>query len=220
MLTSSIGNIEVQYRCKDCGKYYFKNLLFTVACINPHLKSDPGAAKLFQAEKTRYLFKNKNAHSDSRTTDDFLLKYYDKLIKRLNPKHPDFRKNLETFLRVQNLGRFIVGHRDFKYDGENATSTDELQDMLQALEDIASSLGISYSFFRREFKRKCRISPGQFRLEQKLTKAKELLENTNMSIAEISSRLHFDCIGQFSTFFKKKTGTPPLEYRKNGIKKD
>jgi selenocysteine lyase/cysteine desulfurase len=50
--------------------------------------------------------------------------------------------------------------------------------------------------------------------------AKELLENTNMSIAEISSRLHFDCIGQFSTFFKKKTGTPPLEYRKNGIKKD
>ena len=90
----------------------------------------------------------------------------------------------------------------------------------QALEDIASSLGISYSFFRREFKRKCGISPGQFRLEQKLTKAKELLENTNMSIAEISSRLHFDCIGQFSTFFKKKTGTPPLEYRKNGIKKD
>ena len=25
-LTSSIGNIEVQYRCKDCGKYYFKSI--------------------------------------------------------------------------------------------------------------------------------------------------------------------------------------------------
>jgi len=116
------------------GKYYFKNLLFTVACINPSLKSDPGAAKLFQAEKTRYLFKNKNAHSDSRTTDDFLLKYYDRLIKKLNPKHPNFLRNLEAFLRIQHLGRFIVNHRDFKYDGEGAASKDELQSMLQALE--------------------------------------------------------------------------------------
>ena len=90
----------------------------------------------------------------------------------------------------------------------------------QAMEDIATSLNISYSLFRREFKKRCGISPGQYRLEQRLTKAKELLNNTNMSIAEISSKLHFECIGQFSTFFKKKTGTSPLEYRKQGIKKD
>ena len=90
----------------------------------------------------------------------------------------------------------------------------------QAMEDIAASLNISYSLFRREFKKRCGISPGQYRLEQRLTKAKELLYSTNMSIAEISSKLHFECIGQFSTFFKKKTGTSPLEYRKQGIKKD
>ena len=90
----------------------------------------------------------------------------------------------------------------------------------QPLDEIAHSLGISYSLFRREFKRKCGISPGQYRLELKLTKAKELLHTTNMSIADISSKLHFECIGQFSTFFKKKTGTTPLEYRKQGIKKD
>lgn len=130
-LLTLINNKTIQIKG---GKHYFKTLLFTVACINPHLKSDPGAAKLFQAEKTRYLFKNKNAHSDSRTTDDFLLKYYDKLIKKLNPKHPSFRENLEDFLRIQHLGRFIVNHRDFKYDGEGARSNDELQSMLQDLE--------------------------------------------------------------------------------------
>lgn len=100
------------------GKTYFDNLLFTVACINPHLKSDPGAAELFQAEKTRYLYTMKNADSDAQTTDDFLLKYYDKQIKRLNPKHKDYRTVLEAFLRIQHLGRFIVNHRDFEYDGE------------------------------------------------------------------------------------------------------
>jgi AraC-like DNA-binding protein len=86
------------------------------------------------------------------------------------------------------------------------------------LESIARALNVSYSLFRREFKNKCGISPGQYRQELKLAKAKELLYSTNMSIAEISSRLNFECIGQFSTFFKKKTGIPPLEYRKRGIK--
>ena len=86
------------------------------------------------------------------------------------------------------------------------------------LESIARILDISYSLFRREFKNKCGISPGQYRLELKLAKAKELLYSTNMSIAEVSSQLHFECLGQFSTFFKKKTGMSPLEYRKKGTK--
>ena len=88
------------------------------------------------------------------------------------------------------------------------------------LDQIAQSLDISYSLFRREFKNRCGISPGQYRLELRLTKAKEMLHTTNMSIADISSRLHFECIGQFSTFFKKKTGFSPLEYRKRDANKD
>ncbi len=84
------------------------------------------------------------------------------------------------------------------------------------LEEIANSLGTSYSLFRREFKKHCGISPGQYRQELKLSRAKELLYSTNLSIAEISNRLHFECLGQFSTFFKKKTGFSPLEFRKKG----
>ena len=86
------------------------------------------------------------------------------------------------------------------------------------LESLAKMLNVSYSLFRREFKNKCGISPGQYRQQLKLAKAKELLYTTNMSIAEISTRLNFECIGQFSTFFKKKVGIPPLEYRKKGTK--
>lgn len=86
------------------------------------------------------------------------------------------------------------------------------------LEDIAKSLDISYSLFRREFKRACGVSPGQYRQELKLIKAKELLYSTNLSIALIADQLHFECLGQFSTFFKKKTGLSPLEYRKRATK--
>lgn len=82
------------------------------------------------------------------------------------------------------------------------------------IEDIAKHLNVSYSQFRREFKRSCGISPGQYRQELKLSKAKELLHHTNMSIADIASKLNFECLGQFSTFFRKRVGIPPLEYRK------
>ena len=50
--------------------------------------------------------------------------------------------------------------------------------------------------------------------EKKLAKAKELLYSTNLSIAQIADKLNFECLGQFSTFFRKKVGVPPLEYRK------
>ena len=88
----------------------------------------------------------------------------------------------------------------------------------RSLEEIASLLNISYSLFRREFKNKCGISPGQYRLELKLARAKEMLYSTNLSIAEISDKLYFESLGQFSTFFKKKVGIPPLEFRKRGRK--
>jgi AraC-like DNA-binding protein len=126
------------------------------------------------------------------------------LIGRLHYEDTNHTNGDTYIMRVINQAKTVM-----KEDMDN-----------QPLEEIAESLGISYSLFRREFRRKCGISPGQYRLELRLAKAKELLYSTNMSIAEISSMLHFECIGQFSTFFKKRTGIPPHEFRKQGAKKD
>lgn len=126
------------------------------------------------------------------------------LIGRIHYENTNHTNGDTYIMRVINQAKTVM-----KEDMDN-----------QPLEDIAQSLGISYSLFRREFRRKCGISPGQYRLELRLAKAKELLYSTNLSIAEISSMLHFECIGQFSTFFKKRTGIPPHEFRKQGAKKD
>lgn len=80
-------------------------------------------------------------------------------------------------------------------------------------EEIAAQLGLGYSWFRRMFKEYTGVSPAQYLLQQKLLKAKELLTTTNLNISEIAYQLRFDNTGQFSTFFKKKEGVTPSEFR-------
>ena len=79
---------------------------------------------------------------------------------------------------------------------------------------IAARLGVRYSLFRREFKRYSGISPGQYQQQLKLARAKELLSSSNLSMAEIAFELNFECVGQFSTFFRKKEGVTPSEFRR------
>ena len=56
-------------------------------------------------------------------------------------------------------------------------------------------------------------SRAKYQLQQKLLKAKELLTSSSMNISEIAYSLKFENAGQFSTFFKKKEGVTPSEFR-------
>jgi len=87
--------------------------------------------------------------------------------------------------------------------------------------EVAEKLGLGYSWFRKAFKKYAGISPAQFQLQIRLQKAKDLLLNTNLSVSEIAYELAFDTPGQFSTFFRQKSGMTPKEFRKTGrIKND
>lgn len=82
--------------------------------------------------------------------------------------------------------------------------------------EIAANLGISYSSFRKAFKEYSGYSPSHYFQELKLRKAKELLAETNDSIKEISYELNFSSYEYFLSFFKKRVGVTPLEYRNMG----
>ena len=80
-------------------------------------------------------------------------------------------------------------------------------------EIIATQLGLGYSWFRRMFKDYTGVSPAQYQLQLRLIRAKELLTRTALNISEIAYQLHFENAGQFATFFKKREGLTPSEYR-------
>lgn len=83
-------------------------------------------------------------------------------------------------------------------------------------EEIAERLGVSYSWFRKMFKQYVDVSPAQYQLNLKFLRSKELLDTSELSITEIAYMLNFENASQFSTFFRKKEGIPPLQYRKEG----
>ncbi len=80
-------------------------------------------------------------------------------------------------------------------------------------EDIASNLGLGYSWFRRMFKEYTGVSPAQYQMQLRLSRAKELLIGTSLNVSEIAYRLKFENAGQFSTFFKKKEKLTPSQFR-------
>src|SRR5690606_1488816 len=83
------------------------------------------------------------------------------------------------------------------------------------LRQLASSFGLSYSYFRNTFRDYVGVSPYQFYLNLRLERAKELLCCTDMTIQEIAMSLEFDNQNYFSRLFRKKTGQTPSDWRSN-----
>ncbi len=83
-------------------------------------------------------------------------------------------------------------------------------------EEIAASLNMSYTWFRRMFKNYTSLAPAQYIAQLKIQKAKELLSVTNSPVKEIAFDLGFESIDYFSTQFKKQTGQTPTQFRAMG----
>ncbi|MBK1791213.1 IclR family transcriptional regulator domain-containing protein [Persicirhabdus sediminis] len=76
-------------------------------------------------------------------------------------------------------------------------------------------LGVGYSWFRKKFKLMTGTSPNQYLLDLKMEKARTLLEQTELSVKEISHSLGYDSQDYFSAQFKKKHHVSPSGFRES-----
>ena len=79
--------------------------------------------------------------------------------------------------------------------------------------DVAADLHVGYAKFRRTFKRQTGLSPGQYHLQLRVGRAKDLLTGTVLPVKQVALELGFDSPFYFSRIFKKKTGFAPQEWR-------
>jgi len=165
----------------------------------------------------------------SRTNPVFSIGLDDRLIRQFNNIFEVVKSDFVGAEFVLSGGvNFLIGHilTQLKRQALQISSqTDEIimdaKSLLErdfdtrvSLEDIASELNISYVWFRTYFKKHTGFSPYDYLLNIRINHARLLLQNSVLSVKEISQSSGFESQQQFSKTFKKKTGLTPLQFRK------
>ena len=78
---------------------------------------------------------------------------------------------------------------------------------------LAEQVNMGYSSFRHEFKLHIGLSPKQYHLQLRISKAKSLLTNTTLTISEIAGSLNFGSPYYFMKLFKKRVEMSPTQWR-------
>ena len=82
-----------------------------------------------------------------------------------------------------------------------------------SLEMLARSANVSKSECLRCFKATIHTTPYKYLMEYRLSKAADLLKNTDLQIEQITSGVGFTHVSHFGKCFREKTGFSPREYR-------
>jgi AraC-like DNA-binding protein len=82
------------------------------------------------------------------------------------------------------------------------------------LNDLAALANMSQSTFQRAFRRATGTAPIDYLLRFRISKASELLRDTNASIASAGFECGFEDNNYFSRMFRKVTGESPRQYRR------
>ncbi len=119
------------------------------------------------------------------------------LIMRKNMILPQEQKESVIHLRMQKILRFIEEHFP-----EDIT-----------LSDLSASADISKSECSRCFKISLNTTPYKYLAEYRLSKAAELLRETDEPVGNIAAAVGFHQMSHFGKCFKEKTGYSPKAYR-------
>ncbi len=116
---------------------------------------------------------------------------------------------LSAFLTKDVTQEYIPG-----YLSEMKQLFDLHYDKGYSLDDLENRFGISKFRLCREFTNHFHESPIQYLNRVRIENAKQLLQNTNLKIHEIGTKVGIENTNHFINLFKKSEGTTPLLYRK------
>lgn len=86
-----------------------------------------------------------------------------------------------------------------------------------SLPELLEIAGMSKAYYMRLFRQYIGTTPYNYLLSLRITKARELLEVTDLSVHEIAMETGFSDDASFSTRFSAMTGISPSRYRKDAI---
>ncbi len=155
-----------------------------------------------------------------------------KTLEALFTRSFTYEKMLQSYSSIEELCRAV----DFclrqyrgivvEREGEETpyTAQERIQDILHYLEEnmdrmisrreAAKYVFLNEDYFSRVFRKEMGIGYKEYVLKQKMDYAEKLLENTDLSITLVASRVGYDNFTNFTQMFRKYTGETPSDHRK------
>jgi AraC-like DNA-binding protein len=154
--------------------------------------------------------------------DDLVLHAFTTLLGRVGSESP----GAQQLLAVSTM-EILAGILDGVHRQQTSNRIQEIvrraklamegsPDGLPTINALVDELGLSPSYFYQVFKEHTGLSPYQYRLQWQMSRAKELLHHSDVSVKQIAHAVMFHSVFQFSKTFKKKIGMTPSEYRYGG----
>ncbi len=145
-------------------------------------------------------------------TVHFIQDTYGSSIARLVERH-FFHEVRQAYNQAHNHGQGGVPiHPDEDITQAQEWLNDEALLNIQ-IQDIAKRLGMSVRTLNRRFKKVCNTTPLQYKQKIRMKTAGELLQTSNLTIAEISDKTGYHDLAHFTDLFKRSYGTTPSQYR-------
>ena len=85
------------------------------------------------------------------------------------------------------------------------------------ISEMAEHCGLNRSYMTKCFTEETGVSPKEYLMQYRMTKAKELLVEEELPISNVAYAIGYSDPLAFSKMFKKREGLSPLEYRENII---
>ena len=143
----------------------------------------------------------------------------------LQTMEPDFSQ--ENCCRIADLLECYIQHLLDRYGETTQNSFDVLiqnvknyidENLLHefSMADLAAVFNYNEKYLGRLFKQRTGISIKEYCNLAKIEKAKHLLTNSPIAIADIAAQVGYNNVTYFNRIFKKVAGQSPLEYRNEG----
>lgn len=119
-------------------------------------------------------------------------------------------------LLLQELNRIHLNIHEYSNDfmKKLLPLTEKMEFMSYSVNDLKNALHYSTAHLNRLFKQHLQTTPHEYLQKQKFRYARNLLQNTDLNMMEIASKIGYANLSHFYRNFKKYYGITPGDYRK------
>lgn len=152
------------------------------------------------------------------------LKYSETSSRLLDFEFLDYSEMKEKFMNLETLSEYVFEQLSYPERDQLGDANNKFKELLLYtnknfheelfLKDLSTKFFINVSYCCELFKKVTGMTFSQYMTDLRMKKAIELLQNSNLSIADVCKSVGYSDYFYFNKVFKRNLGCTPSKYRK------